>query len=1173
MPAKEPVLQPAELAAAVDPTAAGSALTADWSALNSGVVGASASRAEAVQEAPLLAARVEEARPIGETTQAALRNTVTGYLVAAGFDNLEDNWYQPDANFDINREYSDILDQFQIQDTDDNLKALAGTTSSAQAYAEAARIKEKEQRESMLAHHGVVALTAEVLDPTTLLVDWATFGLGRAARLGRAGFAVAGAGTSVGLTGIADVAGKDYEMLDYVLSAAVTGGAFAVFGPDAKAILARNQAPGAVPPTPLPVGGAPTSTLEDIPVLAQDSFAGQDMEALALSMPGKLYALKDGTQVQAVELANKWGGRELFLHKDGVLVGNLGYETSELSGVDSLVTAPFRRKGAATLLYDLALERGAKVTGISGPGGDLAVRTPDGVAFRTAYTTGASQVWREVSTATVPPTPVGPGAAIPARKQRWYQPITEFLSETDKLIGHSNEAAALLADMVDDPVRREGILRNSNAASVLRRNANWADGLLKSREDALSKAIGERTGMGYFTRTWDFSGKFGEARDVLNREVADELLRRNSEFSKYGAVSPARIDPVVTKLADEYEQLMTAGARDLAQAQGLKGFEDFTPQPGYFHRAWDEARMRRVQTTYGKPFLQDLIGQAAQAGMRMTAKEGKALATAIMSRMEARASGLRAEFMGSLGKTDTDGIREMLASSGASAAEQKSIMRKIEQNVTEAGKIKYSKSRLPLDMTVSAKAPDGTVVQMADLIDTDLSRLAENYMQSLAGRAALSRVGIGGDDASIEAFRKKYRDTLDRPRKPLAQDQIDERMLALDHLIGDFTGTRPEQALLSNLGQRAKSLAHSTMLSASGLWQVAENATIAYRYGAAQATGEFIKQFPGVATLLRKAGRDPDLYEEMQTVLGLDLARDVRVRPWLKQHEVNLSASSSTLDRVLFMGQQATPILNAMKFVHTHQARMNSNLAVNTLVRATFGDKRALKLVHNYGLRGQEWTNVQDAIRSNAKVTGKNANQMNWGAWDQNAVDSAMNAALRMMDDTVLYGRAGQGASFSRSAVGQLLGQFRSFVSLAQNKLLRGTVENEGVLGYASMLAYQYPLTMMMVSMNELRKGEDVDFSEEGLLKLSGKAISYTAGLGYIGDVANVVGLTGGRGGMSAPVLGLANAGVSLAEGSKSILTGEVQEGLGDYMQAARTVLPIVGIFPGTAALQKTFQE
>lgn len=1029
MPAKEPVLQPAELAAAVDPTAAGSALTADWSALNSGVVGASASRAEAVQEAPLLAARVEEARPIGETTQAALRNTVTGYLVAAGFDNLEDNWYQPDANFDINREYSDILDQFQIQDTDDNLKALAGTTSSAQAYAEASRIKEKEQREAMLAHHGALAFTAEVLDPTTMLVDWATFGLGRAARLGRAGFAVAGAGTSGGLTGLADVAGKDYEMLDYVLSAAVTGGAFAVFGPEAKAILARNQVPGAVPPSPLPAGGPPA------------------------------------------------------------------------------------------------------------------------------------------------PTPVGPGAGIPARKQRWYQPITEFLSETDKLIGHSDEAAALLADMVDDPVRREGILRNSNAASVLRRNANWADGLLKSREDALSKAIGERTGMGYFTRTWDFSGKFGEARDVLNREVADELLRRNSEFSKYGAVSPARIDPVVVKLADEYEQLMTAGARDLAQAQGLKGFEDFTPQPGYFHRAWDEARMRRVQTTYGKPFLQNLIGQAAQAGMQMTAKEGKALATAIMSRMEARASGLRAEFMGSLGKTDTDGIREMLASSGASAAEQKSIMRKIEQNVTEAGKIKYSKSRLPLDMTVSAKAPDGTVVQMADLIDTDLSRLAENYMQSLAGRAALSRVGIGGDDASIEAFRKKYRDTLDRPRKPLAQDQIDERMLALDHLIGDFTGTRPEQALLSNLGQRAKSLAHSTMLSASGLWQVAENATIAYRYGAAQATGEFIKQFPGVATILRKAGRDPDLYEEMQTVLGLDLARDVRVRPWLKQHEVNLSASSSTLDRVLFMGQQATPILNAMKFVHTHQARMNSNLAVNTLVRATFGDKRALKLVHNYGLRGQEWTNVQGAIRTNAKVTGKNANQMNWGAWDQNAVDSAMNAALRMMDDTVLYGRAGQGASFSRSAVGQLLGQFRSFVSLAQNKLLRGTIENEGVAGYASMLAYQYPLTMMMVSMNELRKGEAVDFSEEGLLKLSGKAISYTAGLGYIGDVANVVGLTGGRGGMSAPVLGLANAGVSLAEGSKSILTGEVQEGLGDYMQAARTVLPIVGIFPGTAALQKTFQE
>lgn len=47
------------------------------------------------------------------------------------------------------------------------------------------------------------------------------------------------------------------------------------------------------------------------------------------------------------------------------------------------------------------------------------------------------------------------------------------------------------------------------------------------------------------------------------------------------------------------------------------------------------------------------------------------------------------------------------------------------------------------------------------------------------------------------------------------------------------------------------------MLAASGLWQVAEYGTLAYRHGAAR-TAEFFKQFPGVAGYLRKVGRDPD---------------------------------------------------------------------------------------------------------------------------------------------------------------------------------------------------------------------------------------------------------------------------------------------------------------------------
>lgn len=347
----------------------------------------------------------------------------------------------------------------------------------------------------------------------------------------------------------------------------------------------------------------------------------------------------------------------------------------------------------------------------------------------------------------------------------------------------------------------------------------------------------------------------------------------------------------------------------------------------------------------------------------------------------------------------------------------------------------------------------------------------------------------------------------------LKDADIDDRMLQFDHLMSDFTGNRPPGTVLSVTAQRAKSLAQSTMLAASGLWQVAEYGTLAYRHGAARTTAEFFKQFPGVAGYLRKVGRDPDLYDELSTVVGLDLARDVRVRPWLRQYEANLTARDTLLDRVLYLGNQATPILNGMKFVHTHQVRMNANLTMNTIGRAVKGDRKALQMLREYGLDDTAWGKIKKAIDDNAEFKGKNVRSMNWDGWPQDAVDAALNVGARIMDDTILYGRSGQGSSFARSQLGQILGQFRSFVSFAHNKLLRGTIQNSGYTGLAVLLAYQYPLTMMMVAANELRKGESVDLeSEAGLMNLASKALGYTAGIGFIGDAAGIVGLTGGRG-------------------------------------------------------------
>lgn len=1169
---------------------AATSLTQDWSPVDQGLAGQIAEREQLLRAQPLEMAIADDKRSTWDTWQAGLQETETAYLLRAYLEDRDEMFPRHDLNFDIKREYGDIIRAHGIQDNDNNLAALAKATSSEEASWIATSIADKEAREAILARYGVVAFTTGMVDPLTILADMATYGGTRALKMGRLSSAIAGGGSAVAVSAMADYAGKDYEVLDHAINFGVTAGAFALVGGSGLEGLRRTagndgvtvrgyhfttediQGPFRNQKNRLGVSFAGTRGFyftEDFADETTTVFGNKVVEANlkfknpAIAVPGKAASWESKPKaVVNVPLPSdlfaaynksktRWVGDEVAGARQKAAAGKLtvGIDPERLDDWDVQLLA---RAG-----YDGIIVRG---TDTSTPAQVVALY-PEQIA---QLQQGIRHGFQPSAPLSTPPSTVSTAPGLASR-------LNDFLSETDKLISPSAESAALLANVVDDPVRRAGILTNDNAASTLRVNSNVLDGTFAKWTESLERVIAQREGLGTFSIKMDASGRYGAARDALERKVAEELARRDAEWTRFGAVADVRLDPDVKRLADEYEQMMTQGA-ELAKRQGLAGFEDFAPRPGYFHRSWSESKIRALEDAYGRKTVKNLLTESIVRGLRLTKKEAGLISTAILTRTRTKAAGLRPEFMGALGKTDTDAIRTMLVEAGTDDATIKSVMGRIEQNLDEAGKSKYSKTRLPLDMTVKITTPDGRTISVLDMIDTDLSRLAENYNQQMAGRSALAAAGVGGDDASIQALRGRYYDTLVNAK--LKDADIDDRMLQFDHLMSDFTGNRPPGTVLGVTAQRAKSLAQSTMLVASGLWQVAEYGTLAYRHGAARTTAEFFKQFPGVAGYLRKVGRDPDLYDELTSVVGLDLARDVRVRPWLRQYEANLTARDTLLDRVLYLGNQATPILNGMKLVHTHQVRLNANLTMNTIGRAVKGDRKALQMLREYGLDDTAWGKIKKAVDDNAEFKGKNVKSMNWDGWPQDAVDAALNVGARIMDDTILYGRAGQGSSFARSQLGQILGQFRSFVSFAHNKLLRGTIQNSGYTGLAVLLAYQYPLTMMMVAANELRKGESVDLeSEAGLMSLASKALGYTAGIGFIGDAAGIVGLTGGRGGLSAPVLGLANAPGSLVQGTGHLLQGEGSEALADYMQAARTALPFVGVFPGTALLQNALKE
>lgn len=322
---------------------AATSLTQDWSPVDQGLAGQIAEREQLLRAQPLEMAIADDKRSTWDTWQAGLQETETAYLLRAYLEDRDEMFPRHDPNFDIKREYGDIIRAHGIQDNDNNLTALSKATSSEEASWLATSIADKEARKAVLAQHGVIAFTTGMVDPLTILADMATYGGTRVLKMGRLSSAIAGGSSAVAVSAMADYAGKDYEALDYAINFGVTAGAFALVG-----------------------------------------------------------------------------GR----------------------GLDGLRTQ----------------------VGTPGVPGDTSSR------------------------------------------------LTDFLSETDKLISPSAESAALLANVVDDPVRRAGILTNDNAASTFRVNSNVLDGTFAKWTESLEKVVAQREGIGTFSIKMDASGRYGEAR-------------------------------------------------------------------------------------------------------------------------------------------------------------------------------------------------------------------------------------------------------------------------------------------------------------------------------------------------------------------------------------------------------------------------------------------------------------------------------------------------------------------------------------------------------------------------------------------------------------------------------------------------------------------------------------
>lgn len=192
----------------------------------------------------------------------------------------------------------------------------------------------------------------------------------------------------------------------------------------------QGQEPSLVTTTqPSPAVKPDTGILEAIkpPKKAATETIGEYEQRIAKAdLPGTKYTLKDGTKVVARKYDN---GPDEFttIHlvtEDGKSVGSIDAASGGSKENPNIeVVGDFRRKGAASLLYDLASENGLY---IGAKDNKAALRTSDGEAVRRAYTPGDSKKFRSPQTkAPEPVVQTDIGSKVVVRKK------TDYLIQVD----------------------------------------------------------------------------------------------------------------------------------------------------------------------------------------------------------------------------------------------------------------------------------------------------------------------------------------------------------------------------------------------------------------------------------------------------------------------------------------------------------------------------------------------------------------------------------------------------------------------------------------------------------------------------------------------------------------------------------------------------------------------
>lgn len=543
-------------------------------------------------------------------------------------------------------------------------------------------------------------------------------------------------------------------------------------------------------------------------------------------------------------------------------------------------------------------------------------------------------------------------------------------------------------------------------------------------------------------------------------------------------------DPRVIAAATRSQEIF-ADILGRAKAAGVKGFDEIPEDLRYFTHIWNGNKFFDVDRAFGRGTAAELLKKSLLAANRgMSDDIADKISRGMTKKIQQREIGIDADIAKIFSTSNKDMLREILLEElddlNLSKGDVDNIIKQLDFD--REGLPPRAKPRLKVDISTTIQK-NGQTIGIENLMERDMEKVMNSYIQQMEGRIALANIGIKSDT--------DFRAMMNNIRAEAADKNIDKATVDKDvsklELFYSLIQGKPNPAITdpSSTGNRLLRLFMDynfiRYMGQVGLAQIPE----LMRAVTADGLRGMVRAIPEFRKMMKR-GADGELQDavyrdlEMFGSIGIDGVLQKQLDRLSFEDEYLFRPSQTLAQRgietargVLQPLRNFTANTSGLVPITVFSERLVAKAAANTLTDLAFGGTRkGLKKVISKGtlqddinarlkMLGLDEEMVEKVfrnIRENAKVVdsefggGKELRALNMVEWEEDAAEAFGYAIARYTRQAIQKNDLGNLHPFMTRPAGQLILQFRTFMIVSYTKQFLHSIKRNDFAAYGAMM-------------------------------------------------------------------------------------------------------------------------